>query len=219
MPLGMDRVALGVLTHSRVVRLGAVALAQQVEDVGQVVAQEGLAAGERDVEHAQVGDLAQRLEDLLVAAPHAALGLDRAGAGGILHVVPVIPQPGYQLGVGWNTAGLDNRQRLRRYDAALAAQIEEEQRIMRLRASREYGAWLGAIQSQVQRNQREFYLNEQLRAIRKELGYQNEFAGEMEEVERFAMGKRIREVEQGPEGAIWVLEDRSGGRLLKLTKS
>jgi len=34
----------------------------------------------------------------------------------------------------------------------LAAQIEEEQRIMRLRASQEYGAWLGAIQSQVQRN-------------------------------------------------------------------
>jgi glucose/arabinose dehydrogenase len=39
-----------------------------------------------------------------------------------------------------------------------------------------------------------------------------------EEVERFAMGKRIREVEQGPGGAIWVLEDRSGGRLLKLTR-
>jgi glucose/arabinose dehydrogenase len=38
-----------------------------------------------------------------------------------------------------------------------------------------------------------------------------------EEVERFSMGKRIREVEQGPAGAIWVLEDRSGGRLLKLT--
>jgi glucose/arabinose dehydrogenase len=38
-----------------------------------------------------------------------------------------------------------------------------------------------------------------------------------EEVERFSMGKRIREVEQGPGGAIWVLEDRSGGRLLKLT--
>ena len=43
-------------------------------------------------------------------------------------------------------------------------------------------------------------------------------AGEQaEEVERFSMGKRIREVEQGPEGAIWVLEDKSGGRLLKLT--
>jgi len=38
-----------------------------------------------------------------------------------------------------------------------------------------------------------------------------------EEVERFAMGKRIREVEQGPDGAIWVLEDEKGGRLLRLT--
>jgi len=38
-----------------------------------------------------------------------------------------------------------------------------------------------------------------------------------EEVERFAMDKRIREVEQGPRGAIWVLEDKRGGRLLRLT--
>ena len=38
-----------------------------------------------------------------------------------------------------------------------------------------------------------------------------------DEVERFAMGKRIREVEQGPKGAIWVLEDKKGGRLLRLT--
>lgn len=37
------------------------------------------------------------------------------------------------------------------------------------------------------------------------------------EVERFAMGRRIREIEQGPDGAIWVLEDKTGGRLLKLT--
>jgi aldose sugar dehydrogenase len=37
------------------------------------------------------------------------------------------------------------------------------------------------------------------------------------EAERYAMGKRIREVEQGPDGAIWVLEDGAGGRLLKLT--
>jgi aldose sugar dehydrogenase len=35
------------------------------------------------------------------------------------------------------------------------------------------------------------------------------------EAERFDMGERIREVEQGPDGAIWLLED--GGRLLKLT--
>jgi len=37
------------------------------------------------------------------------------------------------------------------------------------------------------------------------------------EAERFDMGARIREVEQGPDGALWVLEDRDGGRLLKLT--
>ena len=38
-----------------------------------------------------------------------------------------------------------------------------------------------------------------------------------EEAERFAMGERIREVEQGPKGALWVLEDKKGGRLLRLT--
>ena len=43
---------------------------------------------------------------------------------------------------------------------------------------------------------------------------ENELA---KEVERYDMGKRIREVEQGPEGAIWVLEDGSSGRLLKLS--
>ncbi len=37
------------------------------------------------------------------------------------------------------------------------------------------------------------------------------------EAERFPMGKRIREVEQGPGGSLWVLEDGDGGRLLKLT--
>lgn len=37
------------------------------------------------------------------------------------------------------------------------------------------------------------------------------------EVERFNMKKRIREVEQGPKGAIWVLEDRKDARLIKLT--
>jgi glucose/arabinose dehydrogenase len=39
------------------------------------------------------------------------------------------------------------------------------------------------------------------------------------EAERFDMGRRIREVEQGPDGAIWVLEDgqKPGGRLLRLT--
>ena len=37
------------------------------------------------------------------------------------------------------------------------------------------------------------------------------------EAERFSMGKRIREVEEGPGGALWILEDGSGGRMLKLT--
>lgn len=36
------------------------------------------------------------------------------------------------------------------------------------------------------------------------------------EVARIALGRRIREVEQGPDGSIWVLEDGAGGRLLKL---
>ena len=37
------------------------------------------------------------------------------------------------------------------------------------------------------------------------------------EAERFDMGARIREVEQGPDGAVYVLEDGSNARLLKLT--
>lgn len=40
------------------------------------------------------------------------------------------------------------------------------------------------------------------------------------EADRYDMGQRIREVEQGPDGAIYLLEDQrggAGGRLLKLT--
>lgn len=45
-----------------------------------------------------------------------------------------------------------------------------------------------------------------------------EFDGEnAREAERFEMGDRIRTVKQGPNGAIWLLEDEKGGRLLKLT--
>ncbi len=36
------------------------------------------------------------------------------------------------------------------------------------------------------------------------------------EVERIGLGSRIREVEEGPDGAVWVLEDREGGRLIRL---
>jgi len=45
-----------------------------------------------------------------------------------------------------------------------------------------------------------------------------EFTGtQAREVRRYPMGRRIREVEQGPDGALWLLEDGGGGRLLKLT--
>ncbi len=48
-----------------------------------------------------------------------------------------------------------------------------------------------------------------------------EFNGDSaREAERFDMGERIREVAQGPDGAIWLLEDErdgSGGGLLRLT--
>ena len=38
------------------------------------------------------------------------------------------------------------------------------------------------------------------------------------EVERFEWGSRVREVEQGPDGSMWVLEDAPSGRLIKFTK-
>ena len=41
--------------------------------------------------------------------------------------------------------------------------------------------------------------------------------GGAREADRFAMGKRIRDVAAGPDGALWVIEDEEGGRLLRLT--
>lgn len=41
--------------------------------------------------------------------------------------------------------------------------------------------------------------------------------GSAAEAGRYAWGKRVREVEPGPDGALYVLEDRDGGRLLRLT--
>jgi glucose/arabinose dehydrogenase len=37
------------------------------------------------------------------------------------------------------------------------------------------------------------------------------------EAARYDMGQRIREIEQGPDGAIYLLEDGANARLLKLT--
>jgi ATP-dependent Lon protease len=66
----------------------------------------------------------------------------------------------------------DLGQRLKRINQILANELdilEIEQRID------------GEVQTQVQRNQREFYLNEQLRAIRKELGFTADEDSEIEE--------------------------------------
>lgn len=41
--------------------------------------------------------------------------------------------------------------------------------------------------------------------------------GTAAEAGRYAWGKRVREVAEGPDGALYVLEDRDGGRLLRLT--
>jgi ATP-dependent Lon protease len=66
----------------------------------------------------------------------------------------------------------DLQKRLKRINQILANELdilEVEQRID------------GEVQTQVQRNQREFYLNEQLRAIRKELGFTADEDSEIEE--------------------------------------
>ncbi|MBN1504245.1 MAG: endopeptidase La, partial [Candidatus Eisenbacteria bacterium] len=52
----------------------------------------------------------------------------------------------------------------------------------------------GQVRSQVHKNQKEFYLNEQLKAIRKELGYQNEFANELDE-----LGQQIKKAKMPKE--------------------
>jgi glucose/arabinose dehydrogenase len=39
------------------------------------------------------------------------------------------------------------------------------------------------------------------------------------EAQRLPMGRRMRCVRQSADGALWVLEDGAGGRLLKLTPS
>lgn len=45
----------------------------------------------------------------------------------------------------------------------------------------------------------------------------NEESAEAAEGGRYSWNKRIREVEEGPDGAIYVLEDGDGGRLIRLT--
>jgi ATP-dependent Lon protease len=55
----------------------------------------------------------------------------------------------------------------------------------------------GQVRSQLHKNQKEFYLNEQLKAIRKELGVASDFASEIEEmtrqIKKARMPKEVRE--------------------------
>ncbi|MFT5233818.1 MAG: ATP-dependent Lon protease [Candidatus Krumholzibacteriia bacterium] len=91
--------------------------------------------------------------------------------------------------------------RLRRINQILANELdilEVEQRIE------------GEVQTQVQRNQREFYLNEQLRAIRKELGYTTDEDSELDEYH-----DKIEESPM-PEDAL-VVARREAGRLERMS--
>jgi ATP-dependent Lon protease len=78
-------------------------------------------------------------------------------------------------------------ERLRMLSQTLASELE----IVKLERKIE-----GQVRTQVQKNQKEFYLNEQLKAIRKELGYQNEFSSELEEmavaIKRARMPKEVQ---------------------------
>jgi ATP-dependent Lon protease len=87
-------------------------------------------------------------------------------------------------------------ERLQLVGEMLAAELE----ILKLERKIE-----GQVRSQVHRNQKEFYLNEQLKAIRKELGHQNEFSSEIEELgaairkaglPREASGKAMKELDR-----------------------
>ncbi|MFH0778663.1 MAG: endopeptidase La [Candidatus Eisenbacteria bacterium] len=82
----------------------------------------------------------------------------------------------------------DVAERLRALCRTLVSEVE----ILKLERKIE-----GQVRSQVHKNQKEFYLNEQLKAIRKELGYQNEFSNELEElaqqIKKSKMPKEVHE--------------------------
>ncbi|MBI5710515.1 MAG: endopeptidase La [Candidatus Eisenbacteria bacterium] len=87
-------------------------------------------------------------------------------------------------------------ERLRLLGETLAAELE----IVKLERKIE-----GQVRSQLHKNQKEFYLNEQLKAIRKELGHQNEFASEIDELSaairkarlpREVLGRAMKELDR-----------------------
>jgi ATP-dependent Lon protease len=82
----------------------------------------------------------------------------------------------------------DLAQRFTQLSKVLASELE----ILKLERKIE-----GQVRNQVSKNQKEFYLNEQLKAIRKELGYQSEFSNEVDElVEQVKKAKMPKEVHE-----------------------
>jgi ATP-dependent Lon protease len=80
----------------------------------------------------------------------------------------------------------DLAQRFTQLSKTLASELE----ILKLERKIE-----GQVRNQVSKNQKEFYLNEQMKAIRKELGYQSEFSNEADElVELVKKAKMPKEV-------------------------
>ncbi|MGE5176064.1 MAG: endopeptidase La [Hyphomicrobiales bacterium] len=94
-----------------------------------------------------------------------------------------------KVGVKQQILELDDlAERFRVLSKTLASELE----ILKLERKIE-----GQVRSQVTKNQKEFYLNEQLKAIRKELGYASEFSNEVEElvqqVKKAKMPKDVHE--------------------------
>ena len=107
-------------------------------------------------------------------------------------------------------------ERLRLLGETLAAELE----ILKLERKIE-----GQVRSQVHRNQKEFYLNEQLKAIRKELGHQNEFASEIDELSaairkarlpREVLAKAMKELDRLSQDELHVARGHGGAQLPRL---
>ncbi len=76
------------------------------------------------------------------------------------------------------------QQRMERLYEVMQSEIEILQVEKRIRTR---------VKRQMERSQREYYLNEQMQAIQKELGEQDEFRGEVEEIEEQIRNKKLSE--------------------------
>jgi ATP-dependent Lon protease len=112
--------------------------------------------------------LNRRIPDEVVASTQAVADPVHLSFTMAAHLLVKVPVKQALLEAG------DAAARLRQLAETLSGELE----IVRLERKIE-----GQVRSQVHKNQKEFYLNEQLKAIRKELGHQNEFASELEDLQ------------------------------------